>query len=69
MNKIWWTTESGADSMKLIAAPMIGGILTSFLFELVVFPLPGLERAHRSEKTMRRRQRDVDNLKREVNFL
>ena len=28
----------GADVMKRIAAPMIGGILTSFLMELVVYP-------------------------------
>ena len=29
---------AGADVMKRIAAPMIGGIFTSFLLELVVYP-------------------------------
>ena len=33
---LWLTT--GSDVMKRIAAPMIGGILTSFLLELVVYP-------------------------------
>jgi copper/silver efflux system protein len=35
---IMWATGTGADVMKRIAAPMIGGILTSFLLELVVYP-------------------------------
>jgi Cu(I)/Ag(I) efflux system membrane protein CusA/SilA len=35
---IMWSTGAGADVMKRIAAPMIGGILTSFLLELVVYP-------------------------------
>jgi Cu(I)/Ag(I) efflux system membrane protein CusA/SilA len=35
---IMWSTGAGADVMKRIAAPMIGGILTSFLMELVVYP-------------------------------
>lgn len=35
---IMWSTGSGADVMKRIAAPMIGGILTSFLMELLVYP-------------------------------
>jgi copper/silver efflux system protein len=30
--------EAGADVMKRIAAPMVGGIFTSFLMELVVYP-------------------------------
>lgn len=30
--------EAGADVMKRIAAPMVGGILTSFLMELLVYP-------------------------------
>ncbi|HEV8129175.1 MAG TPA: efflux RND transporter permease subunit, partial [Candidatus Eisenbacteria bacterium] len=29
---------SGADVMKRIAAPMMGGVLTSFLLELIVYP-------------------------------
>jgi Cu(I)/Ag(I) efflux system membrane protein CusA/SilA len=35
---IMWSTGTGADVMKRIAAPMIGGILTSFLLELIVYP-------------------------------
>jgi len=35
---IMWSTGTGADVMKRIAAPMIGGILTSFVLELVVYP-------------------------------
>ena len=35
---IMWSTGSGADVMKRIAAPMIGGIVTSFILELVVYP-------------------------------
>jgi Cu(I)/Ag(I) efflux system membrane protein CusA/SilA len=35
---IMWATGSGADVMKRIAAPMIGGIFTSFVLELAVYP-------------------------------
>jgi copper/silver efflux system protein len=35
---ILWATGTGSDVMKRIAAPMIGGIFTSFLLELVVYP-------------------------------
>ena len=35
---IMWATGTGADVMKRIAAPMIGGVLTSFLLELVIYP-------------------------------
>jgi copper/silver efflux system protein len=35
---ILWSAGTGADVMKRIAAPMIGGIFTSFLLELVVYP-------------------------------
>jgi Cu(I)/Ag(I) efflux system membrane protein CusA/SilA len=35
---IMWSTGTGADVMKRIAAPMIGGIFTSFIMELVVYP-------------------------------
>lgn len=38
MVPILWATGTGADVMKRIAAPMVGGILTSFLAELLVFP-------------------------------
>jgi len=35
---ILWATGTGADVMKRIAAPMVGGIFTSFLLELLVYP-------------------------------
>ena len=35
---IMWSTGSGADVMKRIAAPMVGGLATSFLLELTVYP-------------------------------
>ena len=35
---IMWSTGTGSDIMKRIAAPMIGGIFTSFLLELMVYP-------------------------------
>jgi Cu(I)/Ag(I) efflux system membrane protein CusA/SilA len=35
---IMWSMTTGADVMKRIAAPMIGGILTSFILELLVYP-------------------------------
>jgi Cu(I)/Ag(I) efflux system membrane protein CusA/SilA len=35
---IMWSTGAGADVMKRIAAPMIGGVFTSFLLELIVYP-------------------------------
>jgi Cu(I)/Ag(I) efflux system membrane protein CusA/SilA len=30
--------ETGADVMKRIAAPMIGGVITSFILELLIYP-------------------------------
>jgi Cu(I)/Ag(I) efflux system membrane protein CusA/SilA len=35
---IMWSIGTGADVMKRIAAPMIGGIFTSFILELAVYP-------------------------------
>jgi copper/silver efflux system protein len=35
---IMWSVGAGGDVMKRIVAPMIGGILTSFLMELVIYP-------------------------------
>jgi Cu(I)/Ag(I) efflux system membrane protein CusA/SilA len=35
---IMWSAGTGADVMKRIAAPLIGGIFTSFILELVVYP-------------------------------
>jgi Cu(I)/Ag(I) efflux system membrane protein CusA/SilA len=35
---ILWSMGTGADVMKRIAAPMVGGIVTSFILELLVYP-------------------------------
>lgn len=35
---VMWAAGIGSDVMKRIAAPLIGGILTSFLLELLVYP-------------------------------
>jgi Cu(I)/Ag(I) efflux system membrane protein CusA/SilA len=35
---IMWSTSAGADVMRRIAAPMIGGLTTSFVLELLVYP-------------------------------
>lgn len=35
---ILWSTSAGADVMKRMAAPMIGGLVSSFLLELTVYP-------------------------------
>jgi copper/silver efflux system protein len=36
---IMWSAGAGADVMKRIAAPMIGGLLTSFFLELLIYPV------------------------------
>ena len=35
---IMWSMGTGADMMKRVAAPMIGGLFTSFIMELLVYP-------------------------------
>ncbi|HVL67646.1 MAG TPA: CusA/CzcA family heavy metal efflux RND transporter [Vicinamibacterales bacterium] len=57
---IMWSVGAGADVMKRIAAPMIGGVFTSFILELLLYPViyeiwkwnwelkPALARAHSS---------------------
>ena len=35
---IMWSTGTGSDVMKRIAAPMVGGVVTSFLLELLIYP-------------------------------
>ncbi|HZA13582.1 MAG TPA: efflux RND transporter permease subunit, partial [Myxococcaceae bacterium] len=35
---VLWATGTGSDVMKRIAAPMVGGLATSFLLELTVYP-------------------------------
>lgn len=36
---IMWSTGAGSDVMKRIAAPMIGGLATSFILELLIYPV------------------------------
>jgi Cu(I)/Ag(I) efflux system membrane protein CusA/SilA len=46
-----WSTGTGADVMKRIAAPMVGGLVTSFALELLVYPaLFALWKRPRSER-------------------
>jgi Cu(I)/Ag(I) efflux system membrane protein CusA/SilA len=35
---VMWSDGTGADVMKRIAAPLVGGVATSFLLELTVYP-------------------------------
>jgi Cu(I)/Ag(I) efflux system membrane protein CusA/SilA len=39
LTPIMWSIGAGADVMKRIAAPMIGGLITSFLLELLIYPV------------------------------
>jgi Cu(I)/Ag(I) efflux system membrane protein CusA/SilA len=34
-----WAHGAGADTMRRLAVPMIGGVGTSFILELLVFPV------------------------------
>ena len=38
LQPIMWGTGIGSDTMKRIAAPMVGGVVTSFIMELLVYP-------------------------------
>jgi Cu(I)/Ag(I) efflux system membrane protein CusA/SilA len=35
---VMWSTGTGSEVMKRIAAPMVGGIVTSGILELLVYP-------------------------------
>jgi len=53
---IMWSAGTGADVMKRIAAPMVGGVITSVLLELAVYPViyylwRGREIKHLSQNT------------------
>jgi len=57
---ILWSTGTGSDVMKRIAAPMVGGIATSFLLELLVYPaIYELWKWHSEVKPNLRMQREV----------
>jgi Cu(I)/Ag(I) efflux system membrane protein CusA/SilA len=34
-----WSHGAGSDVMKRIAAPMVGGVVTSFVLELLIYPV------------------------------
>ena len=34
-----WATGAGADTMRRLAAPMVGGLATSFIMELLIYPV------------------------------
>src|SRR5438876_7784071 len=34
-----WASGTGADVMRRLAAPMLGGLFTSFLMELLIYPI------------------------------
>jgi Cu(I)/Ag(I) efflux system membrane protein CusA/SilA len=36
---IMWSSATGSDMMKRIAAPMVGGLVTSFVLELLIYPV------------------------------
>jgi Cu(I)/Ag(I) efflux system membrane protein CusA/SilA len=36
---LMWATGAGADTMRRLAAPMIGGLTTSFIMELLIYPV------------------------------
>ena len=36
---IMWSTGAGADVMKRIAAPMVGGVISSFVLQLLIYPV------------------------------
>ena len=51
---IMWSMGTGADMMKRVAAPMVGGLFTSFLMELMVYPAIYLLWRRRELKPVRR---------------
>ncbi len=36
---IMWSHGAGSDVMKRIAAPMVGGVVTSFVLEPLIYPV------------------------------
>src|SRR5258706_1384144 len=47
---VLWNDGTGADVMKRIAAPMVGGLVTSFLLELTVYPALFAIWKHRADR-------------------
>ena len=36
---LMWASGAGADTMRRLAAPMLGGLATSFIMELLIYPV------------------------------
>jgi Cu(I)/Ag(I) efflux system membrane protein CusA/SilA len=54
-----WAMGTGADTMRRLAAPMIGGMITSFIMELLIYPVIYLQ-AKRFELWRVRRRSMLD---------
>jgi Cu(I)/Ag(I) efflux system membrane protein CusA/SilA len=55
---ILWATGTGSDVMKRIGAPLIGGVFTSFLLELLVYP--AIYEVWKWHFTMKRKERSYE---------
>jgi len=57
-----WGTGAGADTMRRLAAPMIGGLSTSFVMELLIYPVLFYEAKRWSMRRSKRRElNEVDS--------
>jgi Cu(I)/Ag(I) efflux system membrane protein CusA/SilA len=60
---ILWSTGTGSAILKRIAAPMVGGIVTSFVLELLVYPaIYAIWRSPAGQETLKDRQLLVDRV-------
>jgi Cu(I)/Ag(I) efflux system membrane protein CusA/SilA len=67
---IMWATGAGSDTMKRIAAPMVGGIFTSFVLELLVYPaVYEAWRWHTAVKRLSRSNEDSEALTGEFGYM
>jgi len=64
---VMWATGAGSDVMKRIAAPMVGGIFTSFILELLVYP--AIYEIWRWHGVLKRQLRPADGLEKSGNGL
>jgi len=60
---ILWSTGTGSAILKRVAAPMVGGIVTSFVLELLVYPTIYAiwRRPHAEQETFSNRHLLVDH--------
>lgn len=35
---VLWSTRAGSDVMKRIVAPMVGGLITAFILQMIIYP-------------------------------